>query len=123
MKERLSQANTLTLVERLMELVGKCPEEIRKKYIADEKTFIKQIRDSRNYYTHYDKSGKKHILENIDLMILSERIRLIIVCNILLCLKFSPEDLVQIMDNHQYMFIHLKSEKSEKKIVTLEQPK
>lgn len=122
-KERLSQANILTLAERLKELVGKCPEEIRSKHIADEETFIKQIRDSRNYYTHYDKSGKKHILENIDLMILSERIRLIIVCNILLCLKFSPEDLVKIMDNQQYMFIHLKSEESEKKIVTLEQPK
>ena len=122
-KERLSQANSLTLAERLKELVGKCPEEIRTKYIADEETFIKQIRDSRNYYTHYDKSGKKHILENIDLMLLSERIRLIIVCNILLCLKFSPEDLEQIMEDQQYMFIHLKSEKPEKKIVTLVQPK
>lgn len=115
-KERLSQANNLTLAERLKELVGKCPEEIRTKYIADEETFIKQIRDSRNYYTHYDKSGKKHILENIDLMILSERIRLIIICNILLCLKFSPEDLEQIMEVQQYMLIHLKSEKSEKKM-------
>ena len=109
-KERLSQANNLTLAERLNELVGKCPEAIRTKYIADEETFIKQIRDSRNYYTHYDKSGKKHILENRDLMILTERIRLLIVCNILLHLKFSSDDLVKILDNQQYMFIHLKQE-------------
>lgn len=47
--------------------VDKCPDDKKKKYFTDEKTFIKQIRDSRNYYTHYDKSGKKHILENIDL--------------------------------------------------------
>ena len=123
MKERLSQAYTLTLAERLKELVGKCPEAIRTKYIADEETFIKQIRDSRNYYTHYDKSGKKHMLENIDLMLVSEIIRLIIVCNILLCLKFSPDDLEQIMEDQQYMFIHLTSEKSEKKIMTLVQSK
>lgn len=109
-KKKLSQANALILAERLQELVGKCPDEIKKKYFPDEETFIKQIRDSRNYYTHYDKSGKKHILEGKDLMLLTERIRLLIVCNILLHLKFSSDDLVKIMDNQQYMFIHLKQE-------------
>ena len=109
-KKKLSQANALILAERLQELVDKCPDDIKKKYFTDEKTFIKQVRDSRNYYTHYDKSGKKHILENRDLMILTERIRLLIVCNILLHLKFSSDDLVKILDNQQYMFIHLKQE-------------
>ena len=47
---------------------------------------------------------------NRDLMILTERIRLLIVCNILLHLKFSSDDLVKILDNQQYMFIHLKQE-------------
>ena len=109
-KERLSYANALTLSDRLKELVGKCPVEIKKKYFPDEETFIKQIRDSRNYYTHYDKSGKKHILEGKDLMLLTERIRLLIVCIILFHLKFSSDDLVKILDNQQYMFIHLKQE-------------
>ena len=109
-KKKLSQANALILAERLQELVDKCPDDIKKKYFTDEKTFIKQVRDSRNYYTHYDKSGKKHILENRDLMLLTERIRLLIVCNILLHLKFSSDDLVKILDKQQYMFIHLKQE-------------
>ena len=49
-KERLSQANALILAERLQELVDKCPDDIKMKYFTDEKTFIKQVRDSRNYY-------------------------------------------------------------------------
>lgn len=120
-KKKLSQANALILAERLKELVDKCPDEIKQKYFPDEKTFINQIRDSRNYYTHYDRKGKKHILENRDLMLLTERIRLVIVCNILLHLKFLSNDLVKILENQQYIFIYLKQEKTNENSIINEQ--
>mgnify|MGYP003293022151 CR=1 FL=1 len=107
-KDRLAQSNTLTLSERIGELVGKCSPDVLSIFIDDVDLFIKQIRDSRNYYTHYTKSGKKHILYGVDLAYLTDKIRLLLTCNILVYLKLSKKSIIQIFENKKHQFEYLK---------------
>lgn len=103
-KSKLAQGNNLILAERLKELANKCPSDVLSIFIADVDTFLKQVRDSRNYYTHYTKSGKKHVVEGAGLIRLTEQLKLLLTCNILVYLKFSKQQITKIIENKKYQF-------------------
>lgn len=103
-KNKLAQGNNLILAERISELIAKCPSEVLNIFISDKDTFLKQVKDSRNYFTHYTKSGKKHILEGSDLMRLTEKMKLLITCNILGYLKLSKKQIIAIIENKKHYF-------------------
>ncbi|HMC87888.1 MAG TPA: HEPN domain-containing protein, partial [Chitinophagaceae bacterium] len=46
--------------------------------VRDKDCFIKKAKDSRNYYTHFDKSLEKKSLEGKDLFDLTENLKLIL---------------------------------------------
>lgn len=106
-KDRLAQSNSLTLAERLNELVAKCPDKILSLFIEDVDVFIKQIRDSRNYYTHYTKSGKKYVLEGIELSELTDKIRLLLTCNILVYLELPKDYIIKFFEGKKHQFKYL----------------
>ena len=107
-KSKLTQGNNLILAERLKELANKCPSDVVSIFIADVETFLKQVKDSRNYYTHYTKSGKKHVVEGAGLIRLTEQLKLLLTCNILVYLKFSKQQIIKIIENKKYHFGQLK---------------
>jgi hypothetical protein len=77
LRERLSHANRLTLADRLRALLaGK--KDLTGELISDTEEFVAVVRDTRNYYTHYDdrlrKSGR--VAEGVELMKLTERMRM-----------------------------------------------
>lgn len=107
LRDRLAQSNSLTLSEKLNELVAKCPDKVLSFFIEDVDVFIKQIRDSRNYYTHYTKKGKKYVLEGIELSELTDKIRLLLTCNILVYLDLPIDFIEKVFEGKKHQFEYL----------------
>lgn len=74
----LSYSNSLTLSERLAELIDKCPQELLDTFVTDKDEFLKQVRDTRNFYTHYDPSRKTKIASGSDLYELSKKLHILL---------------------------------------------
>ncbi len=84
LKDQFNFGNNLNLHTRLTELVEKYSNDILDKIIPDKVMFVKQVKYSRNYYTHYSSDSKKKALKGGDLFYLSERLKVLLVCAFLL---------------------------------------
>lgn len=80
----LQYGNNVSFATRIKELVDSCPDAIINVFIPDKDIFVKEIRDSRNYYTHYTLSNKKHVKRGYGLLRLSERLQMLLVLVLLL---------------------------------------
>lgn len=103
----LQYGNSVSLSQRLKELVEWCPQPILKLFVPDSDLFIKEIIDSGNYYTHYTLSGKKHVKRGRELMILTKRIQVLLIVNLLLHIGFEEKLLVCLYENHDYQMKQL----------------
>ena len=108
-KGLLQFGNNVSLAMRIGDLVKRCPESILKVFLGDPETFIKEIRDSRNYYTHYTLSGKKHVKRHYDLMKLSHQIQFLLVIDMLLYIGVEENLLERLVHNQECRFGQLKT--------------
>ena len=67
--------NELSLSKRLEEILNECPPKILTQ-IGDQRVFIKKVRDTRNYFTHYDKPETIATVE--ELFQLTPKLRLLL---------------------------------------------
>lgn len=96
LKEKLAYSNELTLQERLTELISQVPEPIQKVLFKPSiEEFIKQFKNSRNYYTHYDKNIEKKALKGGKLYLFSERVKIFLICLVLKEIGFTEEEVVK----------------------------
>ncbi|QQQ28130.1 ApeA N-terminal domain 1-containing protein [Chryseobacterium indoltheticum] len=109
LKDKLSFGNEPSLKERLIELLSEvCKYRIVGKIIKDNEEFIKQVRDSRNYYTHYDFSMEKKALNGSDLYYLTIKLRIILIIHLLILLGIEDEKIEQILqklEDYHYNFL------------------
>lgn len=98
----LQFGNNASLRQRLIDLVEMCPGKICELFIPDKDAFINEVLDSRNYYTHYTISGKKNVKQGRDLMLLTKRIQILLIINILLHLGMSDALLIRLYANQKY---------------------
>ncbi|MBE9179394.1 hypothetical protein IQ268_12555 [Oculatella sp. LEGE 06141] len=104
LKQKLSFSNEPSLKERLIDLRQET-SEIISPLITDEDSFIKQIRDTRNYLTHYDKSLWKKAVKEEDLYWLTYTLEVLLQTCFLKELGFSPEQCVALFErNERYQF-------------------
>lgn len=106
LKGQFNFGNNLNLHDRLLELLEKYSNPIIDKMISDRMIFIKQIKDSRNYYTHYSKSLEKKALKGNDLYKLSQKIKVLLTCAFLMECGFNSEELEDSLDRVKYNFFH-----------------
>jgi hypothetical protein len=66
--------------------------------LGDKETFLRQVKQSRNFYTHYSEP-KKHTLKDGDLYILSEKLKLLLVCAFLLEIGMEHQKLSSLLEN------------------------
>ncbi len=109
LKEKLGFAYEPSLKERMLELCDECI--IIKEILEDERSskefnksdeiesFIKSIRDTRNYLTHYDKSLSKKTLKGIELYKTSEKLDILIRYYIFIELGFTSDECKNIFEN------------------------
>lgn len=83
MKEQLHFGNHLDLSQRLTELTEKYSNEVIDKIIPEKSNFVSQVKNLRNYYTHYSKSLEKKVIPERDLLFLSERLKMLLVSGFL----------------------------------------
>ena len=64
----------------------------------DGKRMLNEIMDNRNFYTHRDDRGKRHILEGEELFVLTQAVILLVKAAVLRLLGFSQEETSAIME-------------------------
>ena len=100
--------NNLNLHARLAEITTKYSNDILDKIIGDKDIFVKQVKHSRNYYTHYSTNCMDKALKGSDLFYLSEKLKILLVCSFLMEIGFTKGELTKFLDNVKYtLFNHL----------------
>ncbi|MEZ4722358.1 MAG: hypothetical protein R2813_10845 [Flavobacteriales bacterium] len=107
LNNQFSFGNHLTLHERLVEMIDKFSNKILDKVLGDKDRFVKQVKHSRNYYTHYSNGKKKYVLEGSELFHLSERMKFLLISAFLMEIGFSKDLVTKCLDNSRGLFNHL----------------
>lgn len=101
-KEKLKWSNEPSLKERLEELieyVGPCMSNMLLQ--QQKEMFIKKVRDTRHYLTHYDKDLEKKAAKDIELYVLTQGVFYILVACILLETGFTIEKVKEFFETNQ----------------------
>ena len=106
LKDQFNWGNSLNLQTRLTEMVSKYSNKVLDKIIGDKQLFVKQVKWSRNYYTHYSSGGEKNALKGQELFFLTEKLKILLVCAFLLEVGFSKEKLEKLLEQNKYRFFN-----------------
>lgn len=106
LSERLHFSNEPTLHNRLSDLLEFLKIETIDKIVPDKAQFIKDTKNSRNYYTHYDVSTEKKALKNSQLFILTEKLRVILIASVLIETGFSIEQIDALFKKNEFRFFN-----------------
>lgn len=108
LNEQFAFGNHLNLHRRLTEITTKYNNDILDKILGDKNQFVLDVKNSRNYYTHYSKDGRKKALEGRKLFYLSEKLKVLLVCSFLIVSDFDKNKLSIFLDNIKWKnFNHL----------------
>lgn len=108
LNDQFNFGNNLNLHSRLTELTEKYSNKILDKILSDKTQFVLNVKNSRNYYTHYSKDGEKKALKGSELFYLSERLKILLVCSFLIEVGFDKDKLSLHLDNIKWkLFNHL----------------
>jgi len=98
LKNRLKYGNEHSLRKRLTDLLGRLPENARLRIAGDLGKFVSKTVDTRNYYTHYDHASRANAFEGKDAFVAAERIRILVVANLLHDLGIKGDALLVILE-------------------------
>ncbi len=91
LEEKLNFSNEPSLHKRIEQIIHEVENSMTKKIIPDPGIFIKQVKNSRNYYTHYDKRLEKKALKGEDLFYLTEKLKILLTCAVLKEVGFNKQ--------------------------------
>jgi hypothetical protein len=106
LKERLNFSNEPSLHKRLDELVDELSNTTIRKIITDKEAFIKDVKNSRNYYTHYEKSIEKKAKKGGELFTLTEKMKVVLVCAVLRQTGFTAEEIEALFARNEFKFFN-----------------
>ncbi|KIC62582.1 ApeA N-terminal domain 1-containing protein [Chryseobacterium taiwanense] len=106
LKDQFNFGNHLNLQTRLEELLTFCSCDMIDKIIGNKNEFIKNVKNSRNYYTHYSLSLKKKAIKGSELFYLTQKLKIILVSAFLIELGFDKNILNQILEEKEHRFFH-----------------
>lgn len=110
LKDQFNFGNTLNLQLRLEELCEKYSNEFLNKLIGNRELFVKQIKYSRNYYTHYSSNSRKNALKGSRLFFISEKLKILLICGFLTEIGMEKQDLSKFMEIVKWrLFNHIKN--------------
>lgn len=94
LKRKLAFSNELALADRLREVLALCPD-VSARTVGDSslERFVRAVKDSRNYYTHYDPRLKTKAATGGDLHLLAIQLRTIVETALLMELGFPRTDI------------------------------
>jgi ApeA N-terminal domain 1 len=98
LNDQFNFGNNLSLHQRLDALVERYKNSVLTRLIGDKDKFIKEVKDARNYYTHYASQGEKKALKSMDLLKLAQKLQALLVVSILIETGFDPANLERLME-------------------------
>jgi hypothetical protein len=101
LKNRLKYGNEHSLRKRLTELLNRLPEQVRLKIAEDCPKFVNRMVEVRNYYTHYEHAAAVDGFEGKEVYTAAERIRILIVANLLRDLGVPDDALLNVLQRSQ----------------------
>jgi len=108
LNEQFNFGNNLNLHSRLTELTSKYSNSTLDALLGDTTLFIKNVKDSRNYYTHYSERGKNKALKGANLYYLTERLKILLVYSFLIETGIKKKKLSLLLENaSRILFNHL----------------
>ena len=115
LNSQFSFGNHLDLHTRLSELIDKYSNKIVDKIVGDKEKFIKQVKDSRNFYTHYSPELEKKAVKGVALFYLTEKLKGLLICAFLMESGIKKDSLENMLNRVRGRFIsHLTSFREEK---------
>lgn len=91
--------NHLHLDTRLTELVENYSNPYLNKFIGESTLFVRQVKLSRNYYTHYSPEGQKKALVGAELIELLEKLQILLISAFLIEIGFDRLKLEEMFEN------------------------
>ncbi len=98
LKFRLKYGNEHSLRKRLRDMFDRIPENARLRIASDVSQFVSKVVDTRNYYTHYDHESQVKAFDGKDVHTAAERLRFLIVANLLHDLGIKDEELLGVLE-------------------------
>ncbi|HMH21535.1 MAG TPA: HEPN domain-containing protein [Puia sp.] len=95
LNDKLQFANEPSLKERLEELVRVYSFQYFNERVTNTATLCKQARDSRNYYTHFNKKLKNKSLKGKELFDLTENLKLLLISAVFKSIGISSDSFEQ----------------------------
>ena len=95
------------IVSDLEKKVSEHSNTILNRIIENKDLFVKQIKWSRNYYTHYSLEDKKRALQGKDLFYLSEKLKIVLVCALLVEVGFSKNEIEMVLEQYWRRYTYL----------------
>jgi len=102
----LNFSNEPTLHMRLEQILLELDIKTIQKIIKDKEQFIKDVKNSRNYYTHYDKSLEKKAKKGSALFYLKEKLKILLICIVLKETGFSNQQIEKLLEKKEWIFFN-----------------
>lgn len=114
LKEKLHFSNEPSLKERLNDLLLETKGALDP-IITDSELFVKTVKNTRNYYTHWNKSLEKKAAKGEELFRLTQRLSFLVQTCLLIEIGFTPDRCATILGkNKEYQFIRSRVASKEK---------
>jgi hypothetical protein len=95
---------------RIQSVLDNYSTEFIDKIVGDKELFKKNLKQSRNYYTHYDPQGYRQALKGIELIHLSKKIQILLTSACLIETGISKDKLNIWLEEKGYKMFGIKSE-------------
>jgi hypothetical protein len=98
LKDQLAFSNELSLAQRLEHVLGAC-EQVTEQIVGPQGLtgFVRAVRDTRNYYTHWDPRGQRKAATGRDLYRLTLQLQTVLEIVFLLELEFECERILRVL--------------------------
>ncbi len=108
LRGKLNFSNEQPLHARLEECIDKLEIDTIKQIVGDKTKFIRDVKNSRNYLTHYSVELANKALRGNELYQLTDRLRIVLLANILLQSGFELKQINEVIKNNGiYLFNHI----------------
>lgn len=108
LKGKMDFGNEPSLQIRLSELVEKLSIDTINRMIEDKVKFIAEVKNTRNYYTHYSENLRKKALKGNDLYKLNDKLKILLLGSVLLESGFTLDEINNLFKRiEMYHYNHL----------------
>lgn len=115
MHRRLIDKKNVALQKRVEAIINRVPKQILDGLSIKSIDFATRVKNNRNHYTHYDERSEKHKEDLSQLYILSEKMKILIIANLMIEIGLTDEEVESIiLGKGVYLFNHIIKVKKER---------